>query len=121
MFQVALLLRETQKCVPKTEKKRLKVEYGMLLKLQYKKNFKKPETAGYEEVVYRNRETEKEGVRFLTPVSARKMCLAKVLLSRLKMAVPSVFPTAPSVFTVSINEQTPLIIKDRNLDQKRAI
>lgn len=65
MFQTALLLRETQKSVPKTErkkkkKKRLKAVLRMPLKLQHKRNFKKPEMRGYEEIGHRSRETDKE-------------------------------------------------------------
>lgn len=62
--------------------------------------------------MYRSRKTKKE---ILTPVSVRKMRLAKVLLSRLKMAVLSVFPAAPSVFTVSLNQQTLLTVRVETL------
>lgn len=47
----------------------------------------------------------------LTPISFRKMYLAKLLLARLKMAAPSVFPTVPLVFIVSINQLTLLTVR----------
>jgi len=46
------------------------------------------------------------------------MHLAKVLLSRLKMAVPSIFPTAPSVSTVSVNQQMLLTVRVQALIRK---
>lgn len=46
------------------------------------------------------------------------MYLARLLLAKLKMAAPSVFPTVPSVFIVSINQQTLLTVRVEILIRK---
>lgn len=75
--------------------------------------------AAIQEKLLKTGDSKKQRDRgILTPISFRKMYLAKLLLAKLKMAAPSVFPTVPSVFIVSINQQTLLTVRVEILIRK---